>query len=145
MIRSTAEISPFDIPLSRGPAGANIKPHPSVADRGLVAFGKPPYLRDMMLDLTDAETDALAGLLSRTIDDDWYPLSPARSELKGHFGEDPTRAGTRALAAAEGLWAAASEKQAPRLAGLGGSLQAKGMEHASHHELKPLRLNERGH
>ena len=118
MIRSTAALSPSDIPLSK------LRTCP-VADRGLVAFGKPPYLRDMMLDLTDAETDALAGLLSRTIDDDWYPLSPARSELKGHFGEDPTRAGTRALAAAEGLWAAASEKQAPRLAGLGGSLQAR--------------------
>jgi hypothetical protein len=31
----------------------------------------------MMLDLTDEETDALARLLSRTIDDDRYPLSRA--------------------------------------------------------------------
>jgi hypothetical protein len=30
----------------------------------------------MMLDLSDQETDALAGLLRRTIDDDRYPLSP---------------------------------------------------------------------
>src|SRR5947209_1963361 len=30
----------------------------------------------MMLDLTEEETDALARLLSRTIDDDRYPLSP---------------------------------------------------------------------
>jgi hypothetical protein len=32
-----------------------------------VAFGKPPYLREMMLDVTDEETAALARLLSRTI------------------------------------------------------------------------------
>jgi hypothetical protein len=56
--------------------------HPSVADRGLAAFGKPPYLREMMLDLTDEETDALARLLSRTIDDDRYPLSPRIQVLK---------------------------------------------------------------
>jgi hypothetical protein len=31
----------------------------------------------MMLDLTDEETDALAGLLSRTIDDDRYPYPRA--------------------------------------------------------------------
>jgi hypothetical protein len=37
----------------------------------------------MMLDLTDEETDALARLLSRTIDDDRYPLSPRVQNLKG--------------------------------------------------------------
>jgi acetyl esterase/lipase len=37
----------------------------------------------MMLDLTDEETDALARLLSRTIDDDRYPLSPRIQNLKG--------------------------------------------------------------
>jgi hypothetical protein len=37
----------------------------------------------MMLDLTDEETDALARLLSRTIDDDRYPLSPRVQTLKG--------------------------------------------------------------
>jgi hypothetical protein len=37
----------------------------------------------MMLDLTDEETDALARLLSRTIDDDRYPLSPRIQSLKG--------------------------------------------------------------
>jgi hypothetical protein len=47
-----------------------------------VAFGKPPYLREMMLDLTDEETDALARLLSRTIDDDRYPLSPRVQNLR---------------------------------------------------------------
>jgi hypothetical protein len=36
-----------------------------------------------MLDLTDEETDALARLLSRTIDNDRYPLSPRVQTLKG--------------------------------------------------------------
>jgi hypothetical protein len=36
----------------------------------------------MMLDLTEEETDALAKLLSRTIDDDRYPLSPRIQTLK---------------------------------------------------------------
>jgi hypothetical protein len=42
----------------------------------MAAFGNRPHLRVMMLDLSDQETDALAGLLRRTIDDDRYPLSP---------------------------------------------------------------------
>ena len=54
-----------------------------VSDRGLAGFGKPPYLREMMLDLTEEETDALARLLSRTIDDDRYPLSPRVQTLRG--------------------------------------------------------------
>jgi hypothetical protein len=37
----------------------------------------------MTLDLTDEETDALARLLSRTIDDGRYPLSPRVQNLKG--------------------------------------------------------------
>jgi hypothetical protein len=37
----------------------------------------------MMLDLTEEETDVLAKLLSRTIDDDRYPLSPRIQNLKG--------------------------------------------------------------
>ena len=36
-----------------------------------------------MLDLTEEETEALAKLLSRTIDDDRYPLSPRVQNLKG--------------------------------------------------------------
>jgi len=40
-----------------------------------------------MLDLTDEETDARAGLLSRTIDDDRYPLSPRIQNLKGILGK----------------------------------------------------------
>jgi hypothetical protein len=36
-----------------------------------------------MLDLTDEETDALARLLSRTTDNDRYPLSPRVQTLKG--------------------------------------------------------------
>ena len=80
-IRSTAEVSPFDISALLAPLGANIKPHPSVAYRGLARFGKRPHLREMMLDLTEEETDALAKLLSRTIDDDRYPLSPLCAAL----------------------------------------------------------------
>jgi hypothetical protein len=62
----------------------------------------------MILDLTDEETDALARLLSRTIDDDRYPLSPRIQSLKGHISEAPTGAGPRALAPTEGLCATAS-------------------------------------
>jgi hypothetical protein len=36
----------------------------------------------MILDLTEEETVALARLLSRTIDDDRYPLSPRIQTLK---------------------------------------------------------------
>jgi hypothetical protein len=36
----------------------------------------------MMLDLTEEETDALAKLLSRTIDDDRYPFSSRIQSLK---------------------------------------------------------------
>jgi hypothetical protein len=36
----------------------------------------------MMLDLKQEETGALAKLLSRTIDDDRYPLSPRIQNLK---------------------------------------------------------------
>ena len=36
-----------------------------------------------MLDLTEEETEALAMLLSRTIDNDRYPLSPRIQTLKG--------------------------------------------------------------
>ena len=41
----------------------------------------------MTLDLTDEETDALARLLSRTIDDDRYPLSPRIQLLKAILGK----------------------------------------------------------
>ena len=37
----------------------------------------------MMLDLTEADTDALATLPSRTIDNDRYPLLPRIQTLKG--------------------------------------------------------------
>jgi hypothetical protein len=72
---------------SPGSLGANIGPHPPVAHRGLAGFGKPPYLREMMLDLTEEETDALGKLLSRTIDDDRYPLSPRVQTLRGILGK----------------------------------------------------------
>jgi hypothetical protein len=50
----------------------------------------------MTLDLTAEETDTLARLLSKTIEDDRDPLSPRIQRLRG----------ARALAAAEGLRAA---------------------------------------
>jgi len=49
---------------------------------GLAAFDKRTHLPVMMLDLTQEETDALASLLRRTIDDDRYPLSPRIQTLK---------------------------------------------------------------
>ena len=42
---------------------ANTIPHPSVADRGLASFGKTPYLREMMLDLTEEETSKIRQIL----------------------------------------------------------------------------------
>ena len=50
--------------------------------RGLAAFGKRTHLPVMVLDLTEEETDALARLLRRRIDDDRYPLSPRVQTLK---------------------------------------------------------------
>jgi hypothetical protein len=41
----------------------------------------------MMLDLTDEETAALARLLSQTIDNDRYPLSPRVQTLKTILGK----------------------------------------------------------
>jgi hypothetical protein len=41
----------------------------------------------MPLDLTEEETTALARLLSRTIDDDRYPLSPRIQTLKAILGK----------------------------------------------------------
>jgi hypothetical protein len=49
----------------------------------------------MMLDLTPEETDALAGLLRRTIDDDRYPLAPRVQTLKAILAKiqpEPARA-----------------------------------------------------
>ena len=48
----------------------------------------------MILDLTEEETDALARLLSRTIDADRYPLSPRIQTLRAILGKirpEPTR------------------------------------------------------
>jgi hypothetical protein len=63
--------------------GANVSRTSPVAEPGLAAVGKRTHLPIMMLDLTDEETDALATLLRRTIDDDRYPLSPRIQILKG--------------------------------------------------------------
>jgi hypothetical protein len=74
----------------------------------------------MMLDLTEEEIDALAKLLSRTIDDDRYPLSAIapHSDLEDRSGEDPPRARPRAVAAPEGVRAAIEGQiQAARVTG----------------------------
>jgi hypothetical protein len=63
----------------------------------------------MNLDLTEEETAALAQLLSRTIDDDKYPLSPRISDAEGHSREDPIGASARAAAAAKALRTAPRE------------------------------------
>jgi hypothetical protein len=41
----------------------------------------------MPLDLTDEETEALARLLRRAIDDDHYPLSPRIQTLRAILGK----------------------------------------------------------
>ena len=65
----------------------------------------------MTLYLSDEETAALARLLTTTIDDDRYPLSPRIQTLKaileGDPREDPAGAGAAARAPAEALRAAA--------------------------------------
>jgi crotonobetainyl-CoA:carnitine CoA-transferase CaiB-like acyl-CoA transferase len=77
MIRSTARTSALDILWLSSLPWCQHQPHLSGCQaRGLAAFGKRSNLPGMILDLTDEETDALAGLLRRTIDDDRYPLSP---------------------------------------------------------------------
>jgi hypothetical protein len=43
----------------------------------------------MMLDLSEEETDALAKLLSRTIDDDRHPLSPRIQILNAVLAKIP--------------------------------------------------------
>jgi len=72
-----------------------------------VAFGKPPYLPKMTPDLTDEETTALVRLLSDTINNDRYPLSPRIQTLKAILAKLRPGAGTRALAAAQGVCATA--------------------------------------
>jgi hypothetical protein len=55
-----------------------------------MAYPRPnvtPISRGMPnLDLTDAEADGLAPLLTRTIADDRYPLSPHIQTLRGILG-----------------------------------------------------------
>jgi hypothetical protein len=62
----------------------------------------------MMLDLTEKETDALAKLLSRTIDDDRYPLSPRIQTLKAVLAKIRPASAREPLAAAKSVCAAAS-------------------------------------
>ena len=78
MIRSTAAASALDVWSLSSLPWCQHQPHLSGCQaRGLAAFGKAPHLRVMMLDLSDQETDALAGLLRRTIDETAtrYPLA----------------------------------------------------------------------
>jgi hypothetical protein len=83
MIRSTAGTSALDIFSLSSLSWCQHQPHLSgCRARGLAAFGKRTHLPVMVLDLTEEETDALARLLRRTIDDDRYPLSPRVQTLK---------------------------------------------------------------
>ena len=61
----------------------------------------------MHLDLMDLESDALATLLRRTIDDDRHPLSARLQISEGGPEQDPPGAGTNAATAAEGVCAVA--------------------------------------
>jgi hypothetical protein len=67
----------------------------------------------MMLDLTEVEIDPLARLLSQTIDDDRYPLSPRIQTLNGILAKIRPEPVPRALTAAEGVCSSASKKDAP--------------------------------
>jgi hypothetical protein len=68
----------------------------------------------MHLDLSDEETAALTQELHEIVENDRYPSSPRIHTLRG----TQTRAGPRALAAAEGLCAAV-ERPIPATARLG--------------------------
>jgi hypothetical protein len=46
--------------------------------------------REMQLELTDEEAEALPSLLNRVIDDDRYPLSPRVRTLRGIRAKFPT-------------------------------------------------------
>jgi hypothetical protein len=81
MIRSTPGTSAFGMSFLHL-AFANVSRTSPVAEPGLAAVGKRTHLPVMMLDPTDEETDALAELLSRAIDEDRYPLSPRIQTLK---------------------------------------------------------------
>jgi hypothetical protein len=74
---------------------ANISRSYPVAERaGWPPLVKRPHLRVMMLDLSDQQSDALAGLLRQTIDDDRHPLSPRVQTLKAILAKiqpEPTR------------------------------------------------------
>jgi hypothetical protein len=63
----------------------------------------------MQFDLNDDETAALTRLLTNTTDADRYPLSPRIQTLKAILAKIRPRTGPRALAAAEGVCAAASD------------------------------------
>jgi hypothetical protein len=52
----------------------------------------------MTLELSDEETEALAALLSRAIDDDRYPLSPRMRHLESDPGQGRAATGARAIA-----------------------------------------------
>jgi len=69
----------------------------------------------MVLDLSEEETDALARLLRRTIEDDRYPLSPRIQIFEGQFSKDPPRASPQTLAAVEALRGATGWRTAPEL------------------------------
>jgi hypothetical protein len=63
----------------------------------------------MTLDLSDQETDALARLLRRTIDDDHYPLSPRVQTLKAILAKIQPEPDAGAVAAVQAIRAAACD------------------------------------
>jgi hypothetical protein len=76
MIRSTAGTSAYGISfllVALVPTSAAALRLPGAR---WATFGKRIQMPSMIPDLTDEETDALAKLLRRTIDNDPYPLSP---------------------------------------------------------------------
>jgi hypothetical protein len=114
MIRSTAALSLSDI-LALVHAALT----PSATRRrgsGLVAFGKRPYLPNMTPDLTDEETAAPVRLLSDTINNDRYQLSPRIQTFEGHPRQAQAGAGVRAPAAD-------TTRRQPR-GGIGGAVSA---------------------
>ena len=50
-----------------------------------MGIGERSHLQVIILDLSDEQTAALTRLLTKTIDDDRYPLSPRIQLLKGNL------------------------------------------------------------
>jgi hypothetical protein len=79
----------LSLPEGRDPRSSALTPGriPPLPTAGWPGLVNRPMCGEMMLDLTEEETDTLARLVSRTIDDDGYPLSPRIQNLKGILGK----------------------------------------------------------